>query len=918
MIAERSSGHFLLGSDDLKGATIRGGPARSPGESPVRRGAWKGAAVLASVAVACGVAAGAGLAPSGQPATARATGAGGIAARSVASVALLDLRLVRAPEGRDYRIASALLEVASDLAPDDEEVLRLLIDATSAAGDKDRLLAQTRRLMRMNPEDTVAQLRLISGKLDALQDADQRLAVYERYLGPEGEGIDPSVRSRLALDEALLLRERGDITGFADKLARATELDSTNKDAASLAVTFFTQTKEDAAGRLTLLLNLLLADPMDEATHLAIARELAAGGEYEGAQRFYNILSMLYQAQRQSIPPSVYAEAQTVEWNIGGAERLVSTFRAEMERGRAELLEQRRRAEAAHQPLDKLTAPESLRLTLELERVRAAAASASGDEAQLDFAFGELETTFQSQIEPLEDPSKRAAGVSAEQVQQTLAQLEAELLWMRLWCGRNLEAAAQALERLKADPAVNRAALERMVGWLQLRQGDLDGAQRTLAPLSVEDPLAELGLALLEEKRGLVPDAVVKYTQFWQRMAGTLAGAWARTRVIVLTGGPPAPPAGAAALKDLVAGVPSWIDELASNPRRLCALQASLEETRIGPLRSAGVRLRIRNLAPIPMGIGPDRPLNTRLLLAPSVTLGVEPVGARMAAAVVRMDRRLRLLPQEAVEATVWADAGMLSRFMDDLAGLPAQIRWKVLQGFVITDQGFFSEGPLNLTTDTGMLMRSKSLRCGDDAKGMASWIQSGSSEDVAESLLALRWKLQNKDGTPGALTADEKTLIDQAVAKRWRTLDRSARLMVVALLPPGKQCGWLTELSKAMAEESDPGVLTAALVSRVYDVGDPLLARALSSEDRRLSEVAGLIRARLEAGIKTFSAISDPIGVSMRSGPAPAPPGAAQPPTAPAVPGAPASPGPGAPATPAAPAPAPAVTGPAPVRPPG
>ena len=44
------------------------------------------------------------------------------------------------------------------------------------------------------------------------------LAAYDRWLGSEADGVDPSIRSRLALDAALLARERG--TGRPTKRER--------------------------------------------------------------------------------------------------------------------------------------------------------------------------------------------------------------------------------------------------------------------------------------------------------------------------------------------------------------------------------------------------------------------------------------------------------------------------------------------------------------------------------------------------------------------------------------------------------------------------------------------------------------------------------------------------------------------------
>src|SRR5690606_7690973 len=107
----------------------------------------------------------------------------------------------------------------------------------------------------------------------------------ERYLSPEGERIDASVRSRLALDGALLAREIGDAAAFESFLSRAVALDITNKDAASVALRLF----EERGGRprdlLQLQVNLLYADPLDPHVYRSMARALAREGAYAQALR---------------------------------------------------------------------------------------------------------------------------------------------------------------------------------------------------------------------------------------------------------------------------------------------------------------------------------------------------------------------------------------------------------------------------------------------------------------------------------------------------------------------------------------------------------------------------------------------------------------------------------------------------------
>ena len=177
--------------------------------------------------VAAGVLAAAGGLAHAQPggasddrsaATASAAFAGASPGLAVARAALVDLRLQREVAVHDYEIAQQLLGLAQSLAPDEVEIVRHRIEAATGAGRDGLVDRLTRELVALDPGDTVAQLRLITAQLDSRQTARERLDVYERLLGPRGDQLDAALRSRLALDAALLARELGDDDGLARSL----------------------------------------------------------------------------------------------------------------------------------------------------------------------------------------------------------------------------------------------------------------------------------------------------------------------------------------------------------------------------------------------------------------------------------------------------------------------------------------------------------------------------------------------------------------------------------------------------------------------------------------------------------------------------------------------------------------------------
>ena len=186
----------------------------------------------------------------------------------------------------------------------------------------------TRELIKIDPSDSVAQLRFLSWNASKRQTVQERLAVYDRYLDEAGvEAIpDPAVRSRLALDAALLHREQGNEDGFVRHLTMAVSLDSSNKEAASLALAFYQERRDDPVATLELAINLLRADPVDPNLYFGVAAELAKHGEFGQAQRFHDSAQRLIATDGVINDQGIAIEAAVLRWHNFGAERVLAEF----------------------------------------------------------------------------------------------------------------------------------------------------------------------------------------------------------------------------------------------------------------------------------------------------------------------------------------------------------------------------------------------------------------------------------------------------------------------------------------------------------------------------------------------------------------------------------------------------------------
>jgi hypothetical protein len=831
--------------------------------------------------------------------TADARGAtSGRAARELTRLAALDLQATGGTNPRDFEVAAILMEIAHRLSPNDEHLLRLLIDAVSSAGDREGLLAYSKELMKLQKADTVTQLRLISGAISSRQSVESRLEGYRSFLDykdDKGNRLDASIRSRLALDGALLLRETGDLRGFADMLGQATALDPTNKDAASLAVSFYSEQQSEPAGRLTLLINLLKADPFDPETLLAIARELASSEAFDQAERFYAVYQAAMDTQGLNVSQSIVAEANTVFWCKNNAEGLVTMLRSRVEEDRAAAERARRTAQLLDRPVDNLADPESVRLSPELERVRFAAAQAWGDQGQVDYAFTEMTRTYERAIEAAQQRQSLPAGVTAAMMVEREQRLRGELMSMRLWAGRDLDKASATLDEFRNDASLSQnagagAVLARLEAWLQLQRGELDAAEAALTPLAERDVLARLGRALIKERRGDREGAAKAYEALAHEASGSLAGAFARTRAEVLGQAPVKAPAVTNDLRRLASGVPGWLEQMIADPRRVVSLQARLLTTEIGAMDPAWVEVSLRNVSPIPLALGPEKPISSRLLFMPDVRMKlsrVSPEEMRSGAVVVRMDRRLRLLPQEELKVLVWADQGNLGWLTNHAITMQLTSRWNVIQGFMPHPDGRYVEGPHCVQTSTEYLQRRATRMLYDKPETLADWIKTGTSEDVAEVVHLTMMASRAAPDAPGTWSKETREAIGAALAARYPTLEPSARVLLATLLPLPPLAPWLAACEEAILADNDPDVRVVSLALRTWKVDDPRLAAARGAGEARLERLAVLVQDRLDTNTRSYATIwqrRQPAPSGGADAPPPAPP-AQQPPTTPAPP---------------------------------
>jgi len=451
------------------------------------------------------------------------------------------------------------------------------------------------------------------------------------------------------------------------------------------------------------------------------------------------------------------------------------------------------------------------------------------------------------------------------------------MLWLRLWAGAQLDRAAEQIETLRetlAQPwGVKPKAFERLRGWLAARQGDWPAAQRLLQPLVESDALAELGLAVAAEITGRNSQAIERYTSVSHRLTGTLVGLWARTRGEALTD-QPLPPADAAhQLNEYVASLPREIDRMTADPWEFMHLSAEHVHDHLGPLHRFEVRVELENTGPIPLAVGPNSPIASDLLLVPFITTGVTELHTQLEPEVVSLHQRLRLEPEESIEAVIWADRAQSGALFDLTVLRSTVVRWRLVQRFLVDQDNRYLPGPMSVTAETGVARRPPMRPPAQNPQQIQQQLEQATGPELLETIIFMRWLLTSPPGgaPPEVLNALRQESIARILA-RYDSLSPSQRAFLAYIMPTADQVEQFAPLDEALKADEHRLVKLLMMMRRATSPDHPLIADSLEADDPVVREAASILQRRLAARDQLEP---DPLeGSPRRDQPSTSPPG--------------------------------------------
>jgi len=796
-----------------------------------------------------------------------------LVADRLARDALLLLRNITSPTTDDSSVTARLLEEAARLIPDDPSLVRLIIQAWHDADDEDRVIDWTRRLVRLDPADETALLRLISHRINTLQDVETRQGAFDKLI--VADALGPAIRSRLALDDALLAREIGDDQRFLDRLTLSTTLDSTNKEAAALAAAYALPRTDDALARVELMANIVLADPLDPAALRDLAEEFMSFGAYKAAKRFFPLARQLAFDDDPAIARSIRGRLLLANWATEGTRPLLDLL-DESERSQRHTIETKR-DDAVTAGDDPSTIPDYTPDPLN-ETVRLGLTLALGDPVESQRSLGRLIALSDQRVAALTeqntgdgaeetDPSDPAAAtdqtptsapVDPDEVAAALAAEARERLWLRLWSGLELDQAEAAL----ADPAPlgADAPLALYRGALAAQRGDLAAARSMLEPLADTDPRARVALALADERAGDTDNAQRRLARLTLDAPGTLWGIWDRARLETHLGRAIPASADAQALEAYAEAMPDAIDRMVTEPRSMLDMHAELSRAQYAPFERIELTVRLRNTSPIPLALGPTAPIPSDVLLAPRLTIGTRDGRENLSPEVLSIGRKLRLEPGESISVGVWVDRGALGAVLDRSALASAHLRIRLIERFTVSNDARFLATPLSVTTDTAPVRRTPIALTRGGRDRLPDLIRSAAGQRLAETALltfnivALARANPDAPGPPEQLQR-----IAEAFSERLPSTDRFERAMLTRLLPLETAAAPLAPVIDTLRQDPDRLVRLAFLLGRVNTADAPILTTAEAGDDSLVADTAAMIRRVLTARAQAQAADASP-----------------------------------------------------------
>ncbi|MEM9082413.1 MAG: hypothetical protein AAGB34_02370, partial [Planctomycetota bacterium] len=731
--------------------------------------------------------------------------------------ARLRLALTPDPTFDDLRTTALLIRLARRLTPDDLELLRLEREAWASAGEDSEVLAINRKILKLDPEDQITQLAVINARISEQQTAELRLATYRR-IQERGGAIHPAVRSRLALDSALLARDFGDEIRYFDDVTLAATLDVTNKDAAVLFATEFLDRATEPRDRVEILCNVVLADPIDEAAMLNLAHELMSHGAFDGAARMFELHRRRLLQGEGGLELNGLVDAVLINWMSKGPEsglQALASMDAEARRA-----DEERRRELELEGFDPGPRPAGY-LVQRLEELELAIHVSRNDVArarQSIQAIIEAKDRLQKHLDELDESE---GGLSQAKKDKEIFDSRLELVWARLFAGEQVPLAREELNTLiieaedRGEP-LSESAIARFDAWFDVHAGKTAEARTVLEPLAKNDPLARWALAIAAERDGLRDEAARHFAYLALENPATAIGATARGRISLLLGQPIGDTEVAQELNQYIESFAPWLESVVAQTSSFTSMKTDYVEQNVDILEPALLRITIRNKLDFPFAVGSQgtfsKAFADKVLVTHRAEHSAESFKGLIRPEIINFDRHLRLDPKSEVVVDVNLRRGLIGEAFTRYPEGRATVRSRAVLHFEFDANGQEVTSPRRsrggsravlapraISSQTDRLLIRYGFPTAADSDVVANELSNSAGSRMTELVLLAVARVGEITNSEDAARKQEADQLRAAIIERLPTLGELEQAFVLQRL---NSYGLLSELLEEQTPE--------------------------------------------------------------------------------------------------------------------
>ncbi|MEX0654220.1 MAG: hypothetical protein WD534_18430 [Phycisphaeraceae bacterium] len=739
----------------------------------------------------------------------------------------------RSPRPDQFQRAQILIDEALRLRDDDAELWRLRAELADRMDEPRVQREALGRYLRLRPDDDAVQLDLLLAGLRELQTLDDRLARLEAILrAGSAQRLSRPLRSRLATHAAIAAEELGDQQRFSHWLGEAIELDPANPQAAELIYALVRRNNGHGQGNGvaigTALVNLVKAAPADPIARIRLARWLTEQAAYSLAERQFNTALILAGGP---LPPETYTDWAVALAGYGdttSARQLIDDVLPRRE-GEPEAGDRRRRGV----PIDAEAYPhlrlglEVLRLALLDDQPTAAAASFDRIRTMIDEALAGAEE--EDQLDWLGDG----------QTHTTAAGGRLLLAWVAAVFNQQLDDVPGWLaEAEDDDPLVRRAR-----GWVHVHRGEARAAAEQFQPIVDTDPLAALGVARLREAGSR--EQAEDLQRIVHRDAAGLAGLLA-SRMLMDQGRDLRRTSAGGSVAAYMERAPMhlWRPALTVSPWITMHLRAA--PTRVNYLEPLYATVELRNTSRMPMPVAAGQGSPDRAMLAPTPSIGGEPL-PRPAPTIVDLRRRLTLAPGETMSVTVRLDRSSLGPILTEDPTRSLSVNVLGVLGPRPGRGGGVVAEPVG-GVDVVRALAIQGAPVTDER--LDDWLGLLDSNNPVERMRTIARLLGIIDRLPEALdTRENRQRIADAINRRFPDMDPIRQAWTIRFLTGSERSRELFGRVFDAADRSDaPLVRLAYLATHLDGSPSPALNAAMRHDDATLRQFARALRDGAEA----------------------------------------------------------------------